>query len=105
MDRVYEQGLLFRKKPTKGGDSKKSQNVLKYWVVGYVHIMDTEFLSSLDCILMFSLMKPIEYLDENVTAQQAVTMGHCQSFKQSLEKVKRNCSNSTISLLPLVCYG
>lgn len=34
MDRVYEQGLLFRRKPSKGGDSKKSQNVLKYWVVG-----------------------------------------------------------------------
>jgi len=33
-DKVYEQGLLFRRKPTKGGDSRKSQNVLKYWVVG-----------------------------------------------------------------------
>eukprot|EP00795_Rhopilema_esculentum_P000903 gene903-10658_t len=33
-DKVYEQGLLFRRKPLKGGDLKKSQNVLKYWVVG-----------------------------------------------------------------------
>eukprot|EP00794_Sanderia_malayensis_P006908 gene6908-7686_t len=33
-DKIYEQGLLFKTKPRKGGDLKKSQHVLKYWVIG-----------------------------------------------------------------------